>query len=147
MCYIINTDTLKSCTLPIFTLQWSMGYFWGGNSSNSKKIFTLQKKTVRLMAGVKSTNSCTSLFKNERSYLFHIFSLILLIVNNQEHSQTNSAVHSVNTRNINQLHSSIANLPSVQNCLLYWHKKFCIQRRLGFNKFQSQAWTTVLNMK
>jgi hypothetical protein len=32
-------------------------------SPNNKKIFTLQKKIVRLMAGVKPRNSCRSLFK------------------------------------------------------------------------------------
>jgi len=36
--------------------------FWG-NSSNSKMTFTLQKKVIRIMAGVKPRNSCRSLFK------------------------------------------------------------------------------------
>jgi hypothetical protein len=39
------------------------GIIFGGNSLNSKKIFTLQKKIVRLMADVKPRYSCGSLFK------------------------------------------------------------------------------------
>jgi hypothetical protein len=36
--------------------------------------------------------------------------MLLFIINKQEHFQTNSAVHSVNTRNKNQFHRPIANL-------------------------------------
>jgi hypothetical protein len=36
--------------------------FWG-NSSDSKKVFTLQKKIVKLMMGFESRNSCTDLVK------------------------------------------------------------------------------------
>jgi hypothetical protein len=33
------------------------------NASDSKKVFTLQKKIVRIMVGVKPQNSCRELFK------------------------------------------------------------------------------------
>jgi hypothetical protein len=62
--------------------------FWG-NSLNSKKIFTLKKKIVRLMAGVKPRNSCRSLFKRLEILALpceYIFSLMNFTVNNQEHS-------------------------------------------------------------
>lgn len=81
------------------------GIILGGNSSNSRKIFTLKKKIIRLVAGVKPRNSHKSLFKKSEILPLpseYIFSLINLIVNNQEHIQTNSAIHSVNTRNMNQ---------------------------------------------
>jgi hypothetical protein len=95
--------------------------FWG-NSSNSKKIFTLQKKIVRLMAGVKPRNSCRSLFKRLEILTLpceYIFSLLLFIVNYHDHFQTNSAVHSVNTRNKNQLHRPIASLSRFQKSAYY----------------------------
>jgi hypothetical protein len=41
-------------------------------------------------------------------------SVSLFIVNNQEHFQTNSAVHSVNTRNKHHLHRPVANLTCFQ---------------------------------
>jgi hypothetical protein len=39
-----------------------------GNSSDSKKVFTLQKKIVGIMVGTKPQNS----FRDYRSYLFHV---------------------------------------------------------------------------
>jgi hypothetical protein len=39
--------------------------------------------------------------------------------NSQEHFQSNSAMHSVNTRNKNQLHRPIANLSHFQNSAYY----------------------------
>jgi hypothetical protein len=41
------------------------------------------------------------------------------IVNKQEHFQTNSTIYSVNTRNKNQLHRPIANLPRFQKSACY----------------------------
>jgi hypothetical protein len=52
--------------------------------------------------------------------VYHALSLLLFIVNNQEHFQTsNSAVHSVNTRNKNQLHRPIVNLSCFQKSAYY----------------------------
>jgi hypothetical protein len=56
MCHISNTDTLKSIYFAYFHLIMKYGIICLENSSNSKKIFTLQKKTVTLMAGVKPRN-------------------------------------------------------------------------------------------
>jgi hypothetical protein len=82
----------------------------------------LQKKVVWLMAGVKPRNSCRSMFKRLEILSLlceYIFSLLLFIVNNQEHFQTNSTVHSVNTRNKNELHRPISNLSCVQESAYY----------------------------
>jgi hypothetical protein len=74
-------------------------------------ILTLQKRTVRIIAGVKSRTSCRNLFMSLEILLLceYIFKLMNFVINNQEHFQTNSAVHSVNTRNRDHLHSPTAN--------------------------------------
>jgi hypothetical protein len=112
--HISNTDTLKSIYFAYFHSLIKYEIIWGGgNSSDSKKIFTLQKKIVRTMMGVKSLNSCRELFKRLQILSLpceYIFSLINFIINNQERSQINSAVHNVNTRNKRHLHRSIASL-------------------------------------
>jgi hypothetical protein len=98
------------------------GIILGGNSSNSKKIFTLQKQIFRLMAGVKPRNSCRSLFKRLEILALPcecIFLLMNLNVNTQEYFQTNSIIHSVNTRNNNQLHRPIAKIRSFQMSAYY----------------------------
>jgi hypothetical protein len=92
--------------------------FWG-NSTDSKKVFTLQKKIVRIMLGVKPQNSCRGIFKRCEYIYIYIFSLLNFIINNQEHFQTNSAVHSVNTRNKHHLHIPAANLTCFQKSTYY----------------------------
>jgi len=44
-------------------------------------LFTVQKKIVRIMVGAKPGNSCRGLLWR---YLFHVFSLINFIVNEQD---------------------------------------------------------------
>jgi hypothetical protein len=103
------------------------------NSSNIKKIFTLRKKIVRLMAGFKPRNSCRSLFKRLEILALPcecIFSLMNFIVTNQEHFQTNSTIHSVNTRNKHQLHRPISNLSCFQKIHIMLASKFATVYRL-----------------
>jgi hypothetical protein len=39
------------------------GIIFGGNSSNSGRIFTLQKEIIRIIAGAQTVTSCRSLLK------------------------------------------------------------------------------------
>jgi hypothetical protein len=74
------------------------------------------------MLGVKPQNSCRGLFKRLQVLPLpyeYIFSLLNFIINNQEHFQSNSAVHSVNTRNKNHLHRPAANLMCFQKSTYY----------------------------
>jgi hypothetical protein len=62
MLHVSNTDTLKSVYFAYFHSIMKYGIIFWGNSSNSKKIFALQKKIRRVMVGARPTNSCRSLF-------------------------------------------------------------------------------------
>jgi hypothetical protein len=78
-------------------------------------ILTLQEKTVRIIAGVKSRNSCRSLFMKLEILSLpckYIFTLMNFVVNNQEHFHINSTLHSVNTRNRGHLREPTTNFPS-----------------------------------
>jgi hypothetical protein len=93
--------------------------------------FTLQKRTVRIIAGVKSRYSCGNLFMSSEILLLsceYIFTLMNFVVNNQEHFQTNSAIHSVNTRNRDHIHRPIASPSHLQKSAHY----------AGFKIFNSQ---------
>jgi IS1 family transposase len=92
------------------------------NFPNSKMIFTLQNRTVRIIAGVKPRNSCRILFMRLEILPFpckYIFTLMNFVVNNQEHFHTNSTIHSVNTRNRDHLHRPTANLSCFQKSAYY----------------------------
>jgi hypothetical protein len=85
-------------------------------------ILTLQKKIVRIMVGVKPWNSCGNLFKRLEILSLpceYIFSLINIIITNQKCFQTNSALHSVNTRNKNHLLRPIVDLSCFQKSAYY----------------------------
>jgi hypothetical protein len=95
--------------------------FWG-NSSDSKKVFTLQKNSVRIMVGIKPQHTRRKLFKKLQILPLpceYILSILIFIINNQEHFQANSAVHSVNTRNKHHLHRPVANLTCFQKSAYY----------------------------
>jgi hypothetical protein len=111
--HIININTLKSIYFAYFHSIVQYRIFFGGNSLNSRKIFTLQKKIIRIMVGAHPRTPCRSLFKKQEILPFpcqYISSLMNFLVNNQENFQTNSSIHSINTRNKHHLHRPIANL-------------------------------------
>jgi hypothetical protein len=113
MSHISSTNTLKSIYFAYFHSIMKCGIIFWGNSPDRKMIFTLQKRTVRIIADVKSRTPCRNLFMRLEILSLpceYIFTLINFVVNNQEHFQTNSAIHSVNTRKRDHLHRPAANL-------------------------------------
>jgi membrane protein insertase Oxa1/YidC/SpoIIIJ len=98
------------------------GIIFCGNSSNSGKIFTLQKKILRIMCGAQPRTSCQSLLKQleilSASWHF-ILSLMNFIINSKENFQTNSSVYNINTWNKHHLHKPNNNLSCSQKRTFY----------------------------
>jgi len=67
MIHISNINTPKSIYYANFHSVIHYGIIFWGNSSNSGKIFTLQKKIIRIMAGAQLRTACRSLYL----YLLH----------------------------------------------------------------------------
>jgi hypothetical protein len=63
MFHISNTDTLKSIHFAYFHSIIQYGILFWGNASNSRKIFTLRKKIVRIIVGARPRTPRRSLFK------------------------------------------------------------------------------------
>jgi hypothetical protein len=61
--HISNINTLKSIYFAYFHSIIKYRIVFWGNSSNSRKIFTLEKKTIRIMVGAHPRTPCRSLFK------------------------------------------------------------------------------------
>jgi len=61
--HINNVNTLKLIYNAHFHSIIKYEIIIWGNSTNSGKIYTLQKKTIRIMAGTQPRTSCRSLFK------------------------------------------------------------------------------------
>jgi hypothetical protein len=86
MSHVSNTVTLKAICFAYFHSIMKYGIIFWGNSSGGRNVFTLQKKVIRIIAGVKPINSCRKLFKRLEILPLpceYIFSLMNFIVNNQ----------------------------------------------------------------
>jgi hypothetical protein len=117
--HILNIDALL-CIHSFCNIIWN--HFLGGNSTAADRAFILQKRIIRIMAGVGSRSSCRSLFKKLAILPVpcqYIFSLMMIVVDNQENFQTNSSIHGVDTRNKTQLHRPIVNLSCFQKGVSY----------------------------
>jgi hypothetical protein len=104
MFHIVNIDTLKSIYIAYIHSVVKNGIIFWVNSSNSKRIFILQKKIIRIIPDAKPRNSCRILFKKLEILPLpceYIFSLKNFIINNPDLFQTNLTIHSDNTRNKN----------------------------------------------
>jgi hypothetical protein len=122
MVHISNITTLKSIYFAYFHSIIKYEIIFWGNSSNSGKIFTLQKKIIRNMAGAQPRTSCRSLFKTLETLPVpcqHILSLKNFIVNNQENFQKNSSIHNINTTNKHYFHRTNANLACFKKRIFY----------------------------
>jgi hypothetical protein len=60
----MKTETLKLVYFAYFHSIMSYGIIFWGNSTDSKKLFYIQKKIIRITAGTKRRASCRELFKN-----------------------------------------------------------------------------------
>jgi hypothetical protein len=63
MYHFSTTDTLKMIYFAYSHSVIKFGIIFWGNSTESKRVFQLQKKIVRIMTGTKSRISCKPLFK------------------------------------------------------------------------------------
>ena len=80
MHHICNNDTLRSIYFAYFHSIASYGIILWGNSSYSKKIFTLQKKIIRIMMGAHHRTSGRELFKIINQLFTSAQHLLLLII-------------------------------------------------------------------
>jgi hypothetical protein len=90
--------------------------------TDSKKVFYIQKKIIRTMAGTKRSASCRELF-NKFNFLplasEFLLSLLSFVMDNIETFQTNSDNHNISTRYRYNLHVPNTNLSKYQKGVYY----------------------------
>jgi hypothetical protein len=75
-----NINTLKSIYYAYFHSVIKYGITFGGNSSNSGKIFTLKKKALRITPGAQLRTSC-KVYLNNLEILPMPYQYILSVMN------------------------------------------------------------------
>jgi hypothetical protein len=61
--HILNLDALQMVYFAYFHSVIKYGIIFWGNSTDADWVFILQKRIIRIMAGVGSRSSCRGLFK------------------------------------------------------------------------------------
>ena len=100
----------------------SYGIIFWGNSTHSKYIFKIQKRTIRVIANSRTRDSCWELFKSLRILPLasqYIFSLLMFVVKNRELFNLNSDIHYFATRYNNNFHLPSAQLTLFQRGVYY----------------------------
>jgi hypothetical protein len=94
--------------------------FWG-NSPDSIKIFRLQEKIIRIMAGCRHGDSRRKLFNLEILPLpsQYIFSLLMFKIRNRSQFLVNSEIHYINTRQHANFHQPSVNVAKYQKGVYY----------------------------
>jgi len=122
--------------------------FWG-NSTNSKRVFKLQKQAIRIIMGAKNSDSCRGFFRQLKIlplYAQYIYFLLMFVVNNRKLFLDNVELYTINTRNSHNLHLPLPHSTKFQKGVHYtgvWlfnhlptpiQKKKNSQRNRGFQK-------------
>jgi hypothetical protein len=88
---LMKTETLKLVYFAFFHSLISHGIIFWGNSTDSKKLFYIQKKIIIIMTGTKRRASCRELFKKFNILPLvseFLLSLLSFVVDNIEKLQT-----------------------------------------------------------
>ena len=108
----VTANILKVIYCSYFHSIMTYGLIFWGNSSDSSKIFRLQKKIISIMISCRSRASCRKLFHNLEILTLpsqYILSLLLFMIRNKNQFQINSEIHQINTRQHANLHQPSVN--------------------------------------
>jgi hypothetical protein len=95
--------------------------FWG-DSIESKRIFQLQKRIIRILTGSTLRISCKMLFQRLEILTLaaqYIFSLMRLLRSNLEIYKFNTSVHNINTSRKQKLHKPVTRLTMYRSSVHY----------------------------
>ena len=118
----VCTGMLKLIYHAYFHSLMKYGIIFWGNSINSKHIFILQKKGIRIMARAGKRDSCRNLFKKFEILTLpceYIFSLMMFYIKNQDKFSKNVQIYNINTRHKLDLRRPCASLTSFQKVMHY----------------------------
>jgi len=110
---VLSRVILKTVYFTHIHTLLSYGIIFWGSSSYAKKIFMIQKKSIRITTNSKPTDSCRHHFINLEimmMYAQYIYSLMVHTVKNLHLYEFNNEIHEYRTRYNNTLHLPNANL-------------------------------------
>jgi hypothetical protein len=97
----MSYEAIISVYFAYFHSILSYGIIFWGNSPNSIDIFWLKKKVIRIISGIKSSDSCNEYFKKLRILPLlsqYIFSILMFVAENANYYTFYSVMRNVNMR-------------------------------------------------
>ena len=128
-CYVLRilkqTLTMTNLKMIYFSYIHSVityGIIFWGSSTGSQDVFKLQKRAIRILTNSHSRTSCRDLFKRLEILPLqsqYIFSLVMFVAKNINDFNTNSNIHSINTRHKSNLYPPLLRLTKCQKGVYY----------------------------
>ena len=118
----MSLSSLVMIYYSLFHSVLSYGIVFWGQSSNSKKIFMLQKRVIRIMTGHGSMTSCRDLFRKLAILPLksqYIYSILLFVLKNRNLFITNHDKHNIQTRHCENLFFPTSSLSLYQKGVYY----------------------------
>ena len=113
----MSLEMLKTVYYSNFNSITNYGLPFGDTSPDSKKIFRMQKSSVRIMMGCRKEVSCRNLFRKLKILPLmsqYILSLMMFIIKNRNQFTVNSEIQNINTTQHTNLHQPTLNTTGYQ---------------------------------
>jgi hypothetical protein len=111
--HIVPQSTLRTIYYAYIHSILSYGIIFWGSSANVSKLFTLQKRIIRIITNTGARESCREAFKNMEIKTLHsqyMYSVILFTAKNKLLFTSNNEIHTHKTRNYLNFHLPTVNL-------------------------------------
>ena len=118
----VSINTLKMIYYFYFHSVITYGLLFWGHSSDSIKIFKLQKKIIRIMMACRNGDSCRKLFFNLEILPLpsqYTLSFLLFMIRNKYQFLVTSEIHYTGTRQHANYHQPSVNLTKYQKGVYY----------------------------
>ena len=119
---ILNVNGLKTVYFANAHSLLSYGIIFWGNSSHSQDVFVAQKRIIRSLMKMRQRESCRQIFKQLKILTMasvYILEVAKYIYSNKINFNSNSSVHSHDTRNKNKFRLPKYSLTLSQNYITY----------------------------
>ena len=118
----LSLDSLKLIYYSYFHSILPYGIIFWGNTPLSDVIFRMRKKVVRIMLGIRNTDSSREYFKRLKTLPLqsqYLLSLLLFMAENVDYFRLNPEIHGLNAKNKSNLHLPQSKLTVFQRVPYY----------------------------
>jgi len=126
---LVSQQMLKAIYYSHFHRIILYGLMFWGNSAHSARVFTMQKRIIRIMTGSRSRDSCRKLFGHLNILplpSLYIFSILRFVIKNREFFTTNNEIHEHDTQQVHNFHFPLANSKNISQEYFIWVLNYTI---------------------